>query len=143
MSLKQAARAFVLFCALFLLATPALRAEVIEEVVAWVDGDIITSSELEEEEQGMMAEAYRQFAGEELDEKVEQTTRYFGADVNLDFARNYRVEKVTRQALEIPGVERVEVWTATGAELVQTDGSPPEPVAIIAPPADSQLVAFK
>jgi parvulin-like peptidyl-prolyl isomerase len=73
--LKQAARAFVLFCALFLLASPALRAEVIEEVVAWVDGDIITSSELEEEEQGMMAEAYRQFAGEELDEKVEQLRR--------------------------------------------------------------------
>jgi putative ABC transport system permease protein len=74
---------------------------------------------------------------------VEQTTRYFGADVNLDFARNYRVEKVTRQALEIAGVERVEVWTATGAELVQADGSPPEPVAVIAPPADSQLVEPK
>jgi parvulin-like peptidyl-prolyl isomerase len=75
MSLKQAARAVALFCAFLLLATPAIHAEVIEEVVAWVDGDIITSSELEEEEQGVMAEAYRQFAGEELDEKVEQLRR--------------------------------------------------------------------
>ncbi len=78
-----------------------------------------------------------------LDQKVEQTTRYFGADVNLEFARSYRVEEVTRQALMVPGVERVEVWTATGADLVHADGSPSAPLAIIAPPADSQLVEPK
>ncbi|MEJ2559356.1 MAG: ABC transporter permease, partial [Anaerolineae bacterium] len=74
---------------------------------------------------------------------VEQTTRYFGADVSLDFAQSYRVEKVTREALMVPGVESVEVWTATGAEMLHTDGSPPDPVAIIGPPADSGLVEPK
>lgn len=56
---------------LALAAVPA-PAEVVEEIVAWVNGDIITSSELQEEEQAMLAEAYRRFTGEELDQQVEQ-----------------------------------------------------------------------
>jgi parvulin-like peptidyl-prolyl isomerase len=56
-----------------LLATPtALRAEVVEEIVAWVNGEIITRSEYEDEEQARIAEAYRQFSGEELDLEVEK-----------------------------------------------------------------------
>jgi putative ABC transport system permease protein len=75
-----------------------------------------------------------------LDLKMEQLTRYFGADVNLDFARSYRIEEVTREARTVDGVERVEVWISTGAELVHPDGSPPDSLALIAPPADSDLV---
>ena len=51
----------------------------------------------------------------------EQTTRYFGADVNLDFAQSYRVEEVIREAMTVPGVERVEVWKVTGAEGERRD----------------------
>ncbi len=50
-------------------AIPA-SAEIIEEIVAVVNGDIITKSDFEEEEQMLIAESYRQFAGEELDRKV-------------------------------------------------------------------------
>lgn len=50
-------------------ATPA-RAEVIEEIVAWVDGDIITKSEVEEEEQNLLAALYREYTGAELDQQV-------------------------------------------------------------------------
>jgi parvulin-like peptidyl-prolyl isomerase len=46
------------------------EAEVIEEIVAWVNGEIITRSELEQEEQSMMSEVYRRYTGEELDEQV-------------------------------------------------------------------------
>ena len=46
------------------------RAELVEEIVAWVNGQIITRSELEEEEQMMIAEAYRRYTGEELDNAV-------------------------------------------------------------------------
>jgi parvulin-like peptidyl-prolyl isomerase len=54
-----------------LLAVPsAVRAEVVEEIVAWVNGQIITSSELERQEQALMAEIYRRFTGEELDEQM-------------------------------------------------------------------------
>lgn len=52
--------------------TATVRAEVVEEVVAWVNGDIITRSQLEEEEQAMMAEIYRRYAGEELDSQVKE-----------------------------------------------------------------------
>jgi putative ABC transport system permease protein len=75
-----------------------------------------------------------------LDEKMEQVTKYFGADVQLDFERSYRIEEITRHALNIAGVERVEVWVSTGAELIHADGSPPDTVGIIAPPANSDLV---
>jgi parvulin-like peptidyl-prolyl isomerase len=51
------------------LAAPA-SAEIIEEIVAVVNGDIITKSDFEEEEQMLVAESYRQFAGEELDRRV-------------------------------------------------------------------------
>ncbi len=48
----------------------SIRAEVIEEIVAWVNGEIITRSEYDEEEQAMMSEAYRRYTGEELDARV-------------------------------------------------------------------------
>jgi putative ABC transport system permease protein len=98
-----------------------------------------------------------------LDTKMEQVTRYFGADVQLDFVDSYRVEKITNQALTVPGVERVEVWLTTGADWLHpplpfppTGGDrgeisppsggikggelPPSSIGIIAPPADSDLI---
>ena len=52
------------------LASP-LAAEVIEEIVAIVDDEIITRSEFEEEEQALLAQAYTQLSGAELDRQVE------------------------------------------------------------------------
>lgn len=46
------------------------RAEVIEEIVALVDGDILTKSEYDEEEQSMIQDIYRSYAGTELDSAV-------------------------------------------------------------------------
>ena len=51
-------------------AAGAARAEMVEEIVAFVNGDIITRSEFEQEEQLMVAEAYRRYTGTELDERV-------------------------------------------------------------------------
>jgi len=48
----------------------SVRAEVVEEIVAWVNGEIITRSELEQEEQAMMSEVYRRYTGEELDAQM-------------------------------------------------------------------------
>jgi len=48
------------------------RAELLEEIVAWVNGDIITMGEMDKEEQAMVAEAYRRFTGDELDENVKR-----------------------------------------------------------------------
>lgn len=51
-------------------AVPTARAEVIEEIVALVDGDILTKSEYDEEEQSMIQDIYRSYAGTELDNAV-------------------------------------------------------------------------
>jgi putative ABC transport system permease protein len=81
-----------------------------------------------------------------LDHKVEESIKYFQADLNLDLARPYRIAEVEREAMSIPGVERVEVWTSASAELASgwtlsaTDGSAPDTVALLAPPADSSLI---
>jgi len=75
-----------------------------------------------------------------VDRKAEEATRYFGADVNLDFAQPYRITTVKEEVLRIAGVADVEVWIATGAELIRAGDAPSESVALLAPPADSALV---
>ena len=52
------------------LAVGTARAEVIEEIVAKVNDDIITKSDLEAEEQGILQELYRRYSGPELDAQV-------------------------------------------------------------------------
>jgi putative ABC transport system permease protein len=75
-----------------------------------------------------------------LDRKVEESVKYFQADVSLDFARPYRIKEVQREAMAVPGVERVEVWTSAYAELVNANSSASDTVGILAPPADSSLI---
>lgn len=75
-----------------------------------------------------------------LDLKVTDSVKYFQADVNLDFARPYRIEQVRREAMSIDGVERVEVWTSTQADLTFEGRDRTDSVSILAPPADSSLV---
>jgi len=50
----------------------AAHAEIVEEIVAVVNGDIVTKSELAAEEEALTAEVYKQFTGAELDKKVEE-----------------------------------------------------------------------
>ena len=58
--------------ALVLLSISAVRAEVLEEIVAKVNDDIITKTELEFEEQAMTAELYRTLSGAELDRTLQE-----------------------------------------------------------------------
>ncbi|MCJ7739648.1 MAG: FtsX-like permease family protein [Anaerolineae bacterium] len=75
-----------------------------------------------------------------LNVKMEQLAQYFKADISLDLDRAYRIEDVTADALSVPGVQSIEVWTASVGEIVRTDGLPPKNVTILAPPAESDLV---
>ena len=63
-----------------LAATAALscgfaQAEVLDEIVAKINDDIITKSELESEEQGLLQELYRRNSGAELDAKVAEAKK--------------------------------------------------------------------
>ncbi len=64
-------RVVVLAFAVILAAT-APRAEVVDDIVAWVNGDIITKSEYEEEAAGLKADAERSLTGEALDRELQQ-----------------------------------------------------------------------
>jgi len=49
---------------------PVVHAELLEEIVANVNGGIITRTELDSEQERMLAEAYKRFTGEELYQNV-------------------------------------------------------------------------
>ena len=57
------------------LAAAVARAEIVEEIVAWVNGEIITLSEYEAERDARVAEVYRGHSGDDLDALVERTRR--------------------------------------------------------------------
>jgi putative ABC transport system permease protein len=76
-----------------------------------------------------------------LHEYIGQIGRYFLADVSLEFDLPYRVEKVEQDALQVPGVASVEGWAFTTAEVLYPDDTTAENLTILAPPAESQLVA--
>lgn len=75
-----------------------------------------------------------------LNKKMEDSTKYFRADINLDFDRSYRIEAIQQHAKNIDGVVHVESWTMTSAEILRPDDTVSDNIAIIAPPADSVLV---
>jgi peptidyl-prolyl cis-trans isomerase SurA len=51
------------------------RAEIVDEIVAKVNDDIVTKSDLETEEQGTLQELYRRFSGTELDKQVAEAKK--------------------------------------------------------------------
>jgi len=67
--LPRAAAVLVLICGIAA-GTSAPRAEVLEEIVAFVNGNIITKSQLEDQEEALVAEAYKRFTGGDLDKQV-------------------------------------------------------------------------
>ncbi len=75
-----------------------------------------------------------------LNLQVNESVKYFLADVNLDFVQPYRIERVRQEALAVEGVADVEAWTSTGAELVRADGGPPDMISVLAPPLNSRLI---
>ncbi len=64
-------RVAVCFAIASTLLVPASRAEIIEEIVALVDGDILTKSEYDSHQQSMIQDIYRRYTGAELDAAIE------------------------------------------------------------------------
>lgn len=75
-----------------------------------------------------------------LDHYITRLGRYFLADVNLTFAQPYRVNEVEQTCREVEGVRTVEAWATARAELIGENDTPGETVALLAPPADSELI---
>lgn len=67
--MKTLARLVACSSVLLPLGLPA-RAEVLEEIVAKINDEVITKTDLENEEQAMTAEIYRSFSGPEVDRRL-------------------------------------------------------------------------
>jgi putative ABC transport system permease protein len=75
-----------------------------------------------------------------LSNYIDQLGLYFLADVNVTLDRPYRVDRVTKDLLEIPGVKAIEGWSGAFATTVTESGKAGENVTLIGPPSDSQLI---
>ncbi len=75
-----------------------------------------------------------------LADYIDQIGRYFLADVNVTLKQPARIDEVERLIQSVPGVQAVEAWAASTAELVMPDGSIGERFSLIGPPAGSKLV---
>jgi peptidyl-prolyl cis-trans isomerase SurA len=60
---------------MFVLCAGFARAEVLDEIVAKVNDDIVTKSDMETEEQGVLQELYRRYSGTELDGQVAEAKK--------------------------------------------------------------------
>jgi putative ABC transport system permease protein len=76
-----------------------------------------------------------------LHDYIDQIGKYFLADVTLDFTQYYRLNEVAQTALQVPGVVSIEGWAFVSAEVLYPDGTTADNLTILAPPANSKLVA--
>ena len=65
---------------------------------------------------------------------------YFQYDVAVQFERGYRIERIQRETLSIPGIENAETWSFYNTRRERADGSHSDNIILFAPPADTKLV---
>lgn len=75
-----------------------------------------------------------------LERYIEEVSHYYLADVNLALGRPYRIHEVEAALYQLPDVKFVEGWAQARCEIVMSDGTIGDSVALIAPPAGSPLV---
>ncbi len=75
-----------------------------------------------------------------LNKKIEETTKYFKADVNLSFKTPYRITTVESIVSRVPGVEHIEGWVSTSGELLKADGTVEDNITIFGPPVGTNLI---
>jgi putative ABC transport system permease protein len=75
-----------------------------------------------------------------LHEYIGQISKYFVADISLDFDRPYRLSEIERKAMQAAGVQHVEGWQFVSGDLLDENGVVLENINIFGPPADSELI---
>lgn len=71
---------------------------------------------------------------------LDDALKYWQYDVGIVFNRSYRVDEIERQARAVSGVADAESWGYGAARRMRPDGSLGDSVAVVAPPADTQLL---
>jgi putative ABC transport system permease protein len=65
---------------------------------------------------------------------------YFLADINLNFSRAYRFDKLEALAQQVPGIAGLEGWGFSSGQLLSPDKQTATSVQFIAPRSDSKLI---
>lgn len=71
---------------------------------------------------------------------LESWMSYFQFDVAIQFERSYRVERLIRETLAIPGVAEAETWGFYNTRRERPDGSTSDSIYMYAPPAETKLI---
>lgn len=71
---------------------------------------------------------------------LDQWLAYFNYDIAVQFQRSYHIERVEREALQIPGVVSVESWAFATVRRVRPDDSESDNIIVLAPPAASPMI---
>ncbi|TKJ28737.1 MAG: hypothetical protein CEE40_10785 [Chloroflexi bacterium B3_Chlor] len=72
----------------------------------------------------------------ELDDVLE----YLNYDIEVDFTQPYRIARIEREALRVPGVVGAEGWGFSIAHRRRGDGSESESIRILAPPVGTDML---
>ena len=72
---------------------------------------------------------------------IADTLGYFLSDINLSMGNLYHVDQVQELARQVPGVELVEGWGIQNGRVLSTNNDTSTEVAVVSPPAGSQLIA--
>ncbi len=71
---------------------------------------------------------------------LDDALSYWNYDVDVNFARAYRIEQITNSALSVPGVTAAESWSGNRARRVRGDGTESPNIFVLAPPADTTMI---
>lgn len=66
--------------------------------------------------------------------------QHFMGDVSLDFRQPYKISKIERSLLKIPGVVGVEGWGSATGDILDRNDDVVTRLSIVAPPQDTQLL---
>ena len=75
-----------------------------------------------------------------MDNVMDQLMQHFLGDVTVNFSQPYRMSKVERDLMVVPGVVGVEGWGGASGEIQDENGDQVANLRIIAPPDDTQLL---
>ena len=71
---------------------------------------------------------------------LDDALAYFNYDVEVSFARPYRVTELQREVMKIPGVTEAESWINTTGRRVRPDGFEGQNMAVLGIPAETQFI---
>ena len=75
-----------------------------------------------------------------MDHFMSQIGQHFKADISLGFSQPYPITRIEQVVLPIPGVVDLEGWGAASVDVLDPGDNVIEKIAILAPPADTELV---